>query len=97
MTLKEKIGQLTQEWTSNNRMDELCELAEKGEVGSCILTYTPWAGNSKQEDLFLDKLNEIQRCAVEKSRLGIPVINGRDVIHGSKTIFPKNTVLILKR
>lgn len=88
MTLKEKIGQLTQEWTSNNRMDELCELAEKGEVGSCILTDTPWAGNSKQEDLFLDKLNEIQRCAVEKSRLGIPVINGRDVIHGSKTIFP---------
>ncbi len=88
MTLREKIGQLTQECTSNERMDELCELAKKGEVGSLILANTPFAGNEKQSEIYIDKLNELQRCAVEESRLGIPIINGRDIIHGSKTIFP---------
>ena len=88
MTLDEKLGQLTQELTSNERMEELEELAAKGQLGSCILTSTPWAGNSEQEDLYVASLNKIQKAAVEKSRLGIPVINGRDVIHGSKTIFP---------
>ena len=34
------------------------------------------------------KINELQRVAVEESRLGIPLIIGRDVIHGFKTIFP---------
>lgn len=88
MTLEEKLGQLTQEYTNNDRMKELELLAEKGEIGSCILTDTPWAGNSEQEDLYLANINKIQRAAVEKSRLGIPIINGRDIIHGSKTIFP---------
>lgn len=88
MTLEEKLGQLTQEYTTNERMEELETLAEKGELGSCILAYTPWAGNSEQEDLFVANLNKIQKAAVEKSRMGIPVINGRDIIHGSKTIFP---------
>lgn len=40
--------------------------------GSCILTDIPWAGNSVREDLFTDRLNKIQRAAVEKSRMGIP-------------------------
>ncbi len=88
MTIEEKIGQLNQEWTTNDRMAELEKMAEKGMLGSCILTDTPWAGNSVQEDLFIDRLNKIQKAAVEKSRMGIPIINGRDVIHGSKTIFP---------
>ena len=34
------------------------------------------------------KINEFQRLAVEESRLGIPLIVGRDVIHGFHTIFP---------
>ena len=32
--------------------------------------------------------NRLQRMAVEETRLGIPMIMGRDVIHGYKTIFP---------
>ena len=32
--------------------------------------------------------NKIQKTAVEQSRLGIPVLMARDVIHGYKTIFP---------
>jgi len=88
MTLKEKLGQLTQELTSPEKFDELIELAEKGELGSCILTDTPWAGAVTQKTISLKALNEIQKAAVEESRLGIPVIYGCDIIHGAKTIFP---------
>lgn len=88
MTLDEKLGQLTQEFVSNDRIDELEELAKRGLLGSCILASTPFAGNAEQENIFIASLNKIQKAAVENSRLGIPVINGRDIIHGSKTIFP---------
>ncbi len=88
MTLEEKLGQLTQEFTSASRFDELEALAEKGELGSLILAATPLAGDCEQEQLFLSRLNDIQKRAVENSRLGIPIIFGRDIIHGSKTIFP---------
>jgi beta-glucosidase len=36
----------------------------------------------------VDVVNELQRIAVEESRLGIPLLVGRDVIHGFKTIMP---------
>ena len=36
----------------------------------------------------VDAVNELQRIAVEESRLGIPLLVGRDVIHGFKTVFP---------
>src|SRR5690606_25121194 len=35
-----------------------------------------------------DKVHEVQRVAVEETRLGIPLIFGYDVIHGHRTIFP---------
>ena len=35
-----------------------------------------------------EEVNKIQKIAVEESRLGIPLIISRDVIHGYKTIFP---------
>ncbi len=88
MTLEEKLGQLTQEFTTNDRIDELEKLAEKGELGSCILAYSAMAGNDEQESLYLSGLNKIQKAAMEKSRMKIPVIYGRDIIHGSRTIFP---------
>ena len=34
------------------------------------------------------KVNELQRIAVEESRLGIPLLIGLDVIHGFRTVFP---------
>ncbi len=36
----------------------------------------------------INELIEMQRCAVEESRLGIPVLISRDVIHGYRTMFP---------
>ena len=34
------------------------------------------------------KANELQRIAVEESRLGIPLLMGFDVIHGLRSVFP---------
>ncbi len=36
----------------------------------------------------VDTVNELQRIAVQESRLGIPLLVGRDVIHGFKTVMP---------
>ena len=36
----------------------------------------------------VDKIKALQKLAVEKSRLGIPLLVGMDVIHGYETIFP---------
>ncbi len=72
MTLHEKAGQMNQ----LSGGEWLAEAVEKGEVGS-ILNCTDPA-----------ELNRIQEVAVEKSRLGIPILISRDVIHGYKTIFP---------
>jgi beta-glucosidase len=37
-----------------------------------------------------NQINALQKTAIEESRLGIPILFGRDVIHGFKTIFPVN-------
>lgn len=74
MSLQEKIGQMNQlrPWD----FDELAERIRKGEVGSVLNVVDP------------EKVNKIQKIAVEESRLGIPILVSRDVIHGYKTIFP---------
>lgn len=36
----------------------------------------------------LENVNEMQKVAMEQSRLKIPLIHGRDVIHGFRTVFP---------
>ena len=90
MTLEEKIGQLNQEFITitDERISELKELARQGKLGSCILAATGLAGENEQEKFLISTLNDLQRCAVEESRMGIPLIYGRDIIHGCRTIFP---------
>jgi len=75
MTLEEKIGQMNQISPSGD-VSSNAELIKKGEVGSILNI-----ADAKT-------INAYQRTAVEQSRLGIPLIVGRDVIHGFKTIFP---------
>lgn len=90
MTLEQKIGQLNMEpiVDDKNRFEELKDLARKGLISSCIMAEDGLAGNSEQEQFLISELNEIQRCAVEESPLGIPLIYARDIIHGCRTIFP---------
>jgi beta-glucosidase len=77
MTVAEKIGQMTQLNASDgNPAEYLGERLRSGRLGSVL--------NLADADL----VNELQRIAVEESRLGIPLLVGRDVIHGSATIMP---------
>ncbi|MGV3617314.1 MAG: glycoside hydrolase family 3 N-terminal domain-containing protein [Fimbriimonas sp.] len=81
MTLEEKVGQLVQfsngqaTGPDNVRVDQKTFIAQ-GRMGSVLN-----ATGAKN-------LNELQRIAVEKSRLKIPLIFGLDVIHGHRTVFP---------
>ncbi len=74
MTLEEKIGQLNQ--PNGRRLEDMESMVRAGKVGSFLNV------------MGVDQINELQRIAVEESRLGIPLIIARDVIHGFKTIFP---------
>ncbi|MBQ9173119.1 MAG: glycoside hydrolase family 3 C-terminal domain-containing protein [Bacteroidales bacterium] len=72
MTLHEKVGQMNQ----LSGGEWLVESAAKGEVGSILNCVDP------------KEINAVQRAAVEDSRLGIPILVSRDVIHGFRTMFP---------
>jgi beta-glucosidase len=77
MTLAEKIGQMNQVHAGDKEpVAVLGDALRSGRVGSVI----------NQVDVAT--LNELQRIAVEESRLGIPLLVGRDVIHGFKTVMP---------
>jgi beta-glucosidase len=77
MTLEEKTGQMSQFFGSGNHVSEqLANAIRHSKVGSVL------------NEVNVHIVNELQRLAVEESRLGIPLLIGRDVIHGFKTIFP---------
>lgn len=81
MTLQEKIGQLNLPVTGDivtgqAKSSNVAEKIKKGEVGGLF--------NLKG----VDKIREVQKVAVEQSRLKIPLIFGMDVIHGYETVFP---------
>ena len=85
MTLEEKSGQLNQ-WP--NLGPDQYDQVRSGEIGSGLLANSSTAGNNRQERVFAKSVNEIQKIAVTESRLGIPLIFGRDVIHGYRTVAP---------
>lgn len=78
MTVREKVGQLNQCGNSiyNDDYKVGWDLLREGRIGS-FLGITS-----------VEKANELQKTAVEETRLGIPLLLGFDVIHGYKTVFP---------
>ena len=81
MTLEEKIGQLNlpsagQFTTGQAENSDIAKKIEKGLVGGLF--------NIKS----VKAITEMQRIAVEKSRLKIPLLFGMDVIHGYESVFP---------
>ncbi len=85
MTIEEKVGQLNQ-WF--NLGPDQYDMVRRGEIGSGLMANSSTAGNNRQERVFAKVVNEIQKIAVTESRLGIPLIFGRDVIHGYRTVAP---------
>lgn len=90
MTLTEKIGQLNQIATVryDDDFESLRSKIRNGEIGSIILSSSSTAGNDPQGHVNIELYDKLQRIAVEESRLHIPMIFGRDVIHGHRTVFP---------
>ncbi len=84
MTIKEKIGQLNLE---PNGSDLNQEDVKSGRIGNVICSVSAFAGNDRQERVRAARMNELQRVAME-SRLKIPLLVGRDVIHGHLTVAP---------
>ena len=81
MTLEEKIGQLNLPGsgdivTGQAGNSDIAKKIEQGKVGGLF--------NIKS----VAKIKEVQKLAVERSRLKIPLIFGMDVIHGYETVFP---------
>jgi beta-glucosidase len=76
MTVEEKVGQLTQIAGGLFPEAKPEEALRRGGTGSVL-----WLNDTR-------KFNELQKLAVEESRLKIPVLYGLDVIHGYRTIFP---------
>jgi beta-glucosidase len=81
MTLVEKLGQLNLPTagditTGQANSSDVGKKIEEGKVGGLF--------NIKS----LQKIKDVQRIAVEKSRLKIPLLFGMDVIHGYETTFP---------
>jgi beta-glucosidase len=81
MTVREKIGQLNllPSGTISTGISDnspVMETISKGELGGIL--------NLKGAD----NIRKLQEAAVKKSRLGIPIIFGMDVIHGYETVFP---------
>jgi beta-glucosidase len=81
MTLEEKIGQLTlftsdMDQTGPFLREHYIEDIRAGKVGAIFNAYTA------------EYTRNLQRMAVEETRLGIPLLFGYDVIHGHRTIFP---------
>ncbi len=75
MTLEEKIGQMNQldpSWDAEQKE----ALIREGKVGSIFNV------------VGAKEINRLQRMAVEETRLGIPLVVARDVIHGYRTIYP---------
>ena len=75
MTLEEKIGQMNQldpSWDAEPKE----QLIREGRVGSIF------------NIVGAKEVNRLQRIAVEETRLGIPLVAARDVIHGFRTIYP---------
>lgn len=81
MTLEEKIGQMNlpsqgDVITGISANSNIAEKIRNGQVGGLF--------NIKG----VKKIKEIQRIAIEESRMKIPLLFGMDVIHGYETIFP---------
>lgn len=81
MTLEEKLGQLNLPsagdiTTGQATSSDIGKKIEEGKVGGLFNIKT------------VEKILEVQKVAVEKSRLKIPLLFGMDVIHGYETTFP---------
>jgi beta-glucosidase len=81
MTIQEKIGQLNLSGfgdivTGGTSSSDIGKKIQEGKIGGLL--------NVKS----VERIIEVQKVAIEESRLKIPLLFGMDVIHGYQTVFP---------
>lgn len=81
MTMDEKVGQLSlfvSGWDATGPVlgNDYKKLIREGKAGAILNAYT------------VDYVRDLQKMAIEETRLKIPLMFGFDVIHGHRTIFP---------
>lgn len=86
MSLKEKIEQLNQLFLTKENIDEIKERLKGECLGSLIIATNATAGNSDPENFDIETVNELQKIAMESH--GIPLLFGKDVIHGHHISLP---------
>ena len=74
--VERRVDQLLSRMTLAEKIGQMNQVSAGGEVANYANEVDPV------------KVNEFQRICVEESRLGIPLLVGRDVIHGFHTVFP---------
>jgi beta-glucosidase len=85
MSLDEKIGQTNQ----LNTFGEIeKEGVRKGQIGSILNATSAFTGVGSSPSASAEICNAIQHIAITESKLKIPLLFGRDVIHGYRTVFP---------
>lgn len=88
MTVAEKVGQLHQPNNVDPDNEADRQLLAAGAISSSLFASGATAGNLQDAGLDRTAMDTVQRIAVEESRLGIPILFARDVIHGHRTIYP---------
>ncbi len=88
--IEAKIDKLLAEMTLEEKAGQMRQVGRSGEDGSSDIESEIANGNvgSFLNISDVELRNKLQKVAVEKSRLGIPLIFGFDVIHGLRTIYP---------
>jgi len=88
--IEERIGELIQEMSLAEKIGQMNQLHAGVELAPEVLGERLRAGSigAVLNATDVDAVNELQRIAVEESRLGIPLLVGRDVVHGFKTVMP---------
>ncbi len=86
MSLKEKICQLTEVCVPITSFEDALERIKKEPIGTIITAGGANAGNDAQSPISADNMDELQRVSMEKH--GIPLLIGRDVIHGHHIVLP---------
>jgi beta-glucosidase len=105
MTLKEKVGQMGQinvtilQGDPNNDWDrgplnpvKLDEVLNVNQIGSILSGGGAWPPSGDDGRAWAEQINEIQKFALDHSRLRIPIIYGADAVHGHNNLFDATMV-----
>ena len=92
--IDQKVSSLLQQMTLEEKLGQLTQFSDGGPTGpeTFKTNQSEWVAQGKLGSVLnmsgAEKTNALQRIALEKSRLKIPLLFGLDIIHGYRTVYP---------